>query len=39
MRESRKTYRRDDGVLMVEIASHMYVEKSLAERLGLLRHA
>jgi hypothetical protein len=33
----RKTYTRDDGVVMVEIRPHEYVEESLAEKLGLLR--
>jgi len=32
-----KTYIRDDGVVMVEICPHVYVEESMAERLGLLR--
>jgi hypothetical protein len=33
----RKTYTRDDGVIMVEISPNTFVEESLAERLGLLR--
>jgi hypothetical protein len=33
----RKSYTRDDGVAMVEIRPHEYVEESLAERLGLIR--
>jgi hypothetical protein len=33
----RKTYVRDDGVVMIEISPNLYVEESLAERLGLLR--
>jgi hypothetical protein len=32
-----KSYTRDDGVVMVEIRPHVFVEQSLAERLGLLR--
>lgn len=36
-RKSRKTYTRDDGCLMVEIRPNLYVEESMAERLGLLR--
>lgn len=32
-----KTYIRDDGVLMVEIAPHTYVEEEIAVRLGLVR--
>jgi len=32
-----KSYIRDDGVVMVEIRPHVYVEESMAERLGLLR--
>ncbi len=35
--KQHKTYIRDDGVVMVEIRPHEYVEESLAERLGLLR--
>jgi len=35
---SRKTYiRSDDGAVMVEISPNLYVEESIAERLGLLR--
>jgi hypothetical protein len=37
MPKSRKTYTRDDGCLMVEIRPSVYVEESMAERLGLLR--
>jgi hypothetical protein len=37
MSQSRKTYRRDDGAIMIQIAPGMYVEESMAERLGLLR--
>lgn len=34
----RKTYiRPDDDAVMIEIRPHVYVEESLAERLGLLR--
>lgn len=33
----RKSYTRDDGCLMVEIADNIFVEESIAERLGLLR--
>lgn len=33
----RKTYIRDDGTVMVEISPGIYVEESMAERLGLLR--
>jgi hypothetical protein len=33
----RKTYTRDDGCLMIEISPNLYVEESIAERLGLLR--
>ena len=33
----RKTYIRDDGVLMIEVRPNLYVEESIAERLGLLR--
>jgi len=32
-----KTYIRDDGVVMVEPSPNLYVEESIAERLGLLR--
>jgi hypothetical protein len=31
-----KTYIRDDGCLMIEISPNLYVEESIAERLGLL---
>jgi hypothetical protein len=34
---SRKSYLRDDGCLMIEISENVFVEESLAERLGLLR--
>jgi hypothetical protein len=34
---SSKSYTRDDGVRMVEIYTHVFVEESIAERLGLLR--
>jgi hypothetical protein len=37
MPASRSTYIRDDGCLMVEISPNVYVEESIAERLGLLR--
>ena len=37
MSSKRKSYIRDDGVVMVEIRPHVYVEESIAERLGLLR--
>jgi hypothetical protein len=37
MPSKRKSYTRDDGALMVEIRPHLYVEESIAERLGLLR--
>jgi hypothetical protein len=37
MATKRKTYTRDDGVIMVEISSNLFVEESIAERLGLLR--
>jgi len=33
----RKRHIRDDGCLMVEIRPNLYVEESMAERLGLLR--
>jgi len=34
---SRKSYIRDDGCLLVEISPNLYVEESIAERLGLMR--
>jgi hypothetical protein len=34
---NRKSYIRDDGCLMVEISPNLFVEESIAERLGLLR--
>ena len=33
----RKIYIRDDGVRMVEISPNVYVEESIADRLGPLR--
>jgi hypothetical protein len=33
-RQTRKTYTRDDGVLMVEVGPNLFVEESIAERLG-----
>jgi hypothetical protein len=36
-RQSRKSYTRDDGCLMIEISPNVYVEESLAERFGLIR--
>jgi hypothetical protein len=33
----RKSYIRDDGVVMVEIRDNEFVEEAIAERLGLLR--
>jgi len=33
----RKSYIRDDGAVMIEIRPHLYVEESMAEKLGLLR--
>lgn len=35
----RKTYIRDDGVVMIEVSPHLYVEESIAERLNLTRWA
>jgi hypothetical protein len=37
MSSKLKTYIRDDGVVMVEISTNLYVVESIAERLGLLR--
>jgi hypothetical protein len=37
MASKRKTYTRHDCVIMVEISPNLFVEESLAERLGLLR--
>lgn len=37
MPAKRKTYTRDDGVVMVEISPNLFVEESIAERLGLSR--
>ncbi|WP_262027132.1 hypothetical protein [Microvirga sp. Mcv34] len=37
--KSRKTYTRDDGVVMVEISPGVWVSKDYAERQGLLRPA
>jgi hypothetical protein len=37
MASKRKTYTRDEGVIMVEISPNLFVEESIAERLGLLR--
>jgi len=31
----RKTYTRDDGVVMVDVSPNLYTEESIAERLGL----
>jgi len=33
----RRTYLRDDGVVMVEVRSFIFVQEDVAERLGLLR--
>jgi len=37
MPAQHKSYIRDDGCLMIEISPNLYVEESIAERLGLLR--
>jgi hypothetical protein len=36
-RQSRKSYTRDDGCLMIEISPNVYVEESLAQGFELIR--
>ena len=33
----RKTYIRDDGVIVVEVRRNLFIEESIAEMQGLLR--
>jgi acyl CoA:acetate/3-ketoacid CoA transferase len=37
MADNRRTYTRDDGVEMVEVAPGVFVSREWAERMGLLR--